>query len=187
MKSPGRSGGCLVSSPGVLESLSPLGEGRREYSSWWRKLSSGASPRRPWRSQGWVTCLPHLPHCAPASLRGLDSPPGGGVGQEELATGSTNPGLRGAKLNLVEAVHPLQNLKDSLPGNPGRGQVLLFTLELALPGLGPSSDKERSCQRQWKGASEGRPQLIFLWPFWEDGPPFTYNIVWVTETGSRPV
>ena len=63
---------------------------------------------------------------APASLRRLVSPPGGGVGQEELATDSTNPGLRGAKLNLVEAVHPLQNLKDSLPGNPGRGQVLLF-------------------------------------------------------------
>jgi len=72
------------------------------------------------------TGLGHLPS-APASLRRLDSPPGGGVGQEELATDSTNPGLlRGAKLNLVEAVHPLQNLKDSLPGNPDRGQVLLF-------------------------------------------------------------
>lgn len=91
--------------------------------------------------------LGHLPS-APASLHRLDSPAGGGVGQEELATVSTNPGFRGAKLNLVKAVHALQNLKDSLPGNPGRGQVLLFTLELALPGLGPSNDKERNCQMQ---------------------------------------
>lgn len=59
--------------------------------------------------------LGHLPS-APASLHRLDSPAGGGVGQEELATVSTNPRFRGAKLNLVEAVHALQNLKDSLPG-----------------------------------------------------------------------
>ena len=33
MKPPDRAGGCLVSSPGIMESLSPLQEERREYSS----------------------------------------------------------------------------------------------------------------------------------------------------------